>query len=141
MQDDDVVGPVRLRAQDADDLVVISALLQDALVPLSDMTLIKDEERFVLALNRYRWNAPKEPSRIHALLSFQKVEGVQTKALDRTDPNRIISLLGITYAGGIVQAEFSEGGTLRLRVRELECLMEDVGEPWPTVYQPKHEDA
>ncbi len=131
--------PVRLRAADARDLAVISALLQDALVPLADMAYLKDERYFVLAVNRYRWDDPEEPSRTHALVGFRQVDRVQSRSLRRTDPTRILNLLTVTYADGVVQAEFAESGSLRLHVSELECLLEDVGEPWPAVAQPRHE--
>lgn len=131
--------PVRLRAHDPDDLTVVSALLQDALVPLADMAYLKDERRFVLAVNRYRWDDPDKPSRTHALLSFQETDGVQSRGLDRSKPNHIYELLSLAYADGIVQAEFSGGGSLRIQVQKLDCLLEDVGEPWPATREPKHD--
>ena len=36
----------------------ISACLQDALVPVSEMTYVPDDHRFVLVANRFRWEAP-----------------------------------------------------------------------------------
>jgi len=47
--------PMKLRARDRGDLEVISALLQDALVPLVDVTYLRREKRFVLVANRFRW--------------------------------------------------------------------------------------
>jgi len=47
--------PMKLRARDRGDLEVISALLQDALVPLVDATYLRREKRFVLVANRFRW--------------------------------------------------------------------------------------
>jgi len=46
---------LKLRARDQSDLSVIAALLQDALVPLSDVTYQKREKRFVLVANRFKW--------------------------------------------------------------------------------------
>ncbi len=132
--------PVRLRAHDPDDLTVVSALLQDALVPLADMAYFKDERRFIFAVNRYRWDDPAEPSRTHALLSFQEANGVQSRGVDRNKPNHIYALLSLVYADGVVQAEFAGGASLRIRVQKLDCLLEDVGEPWPAVREPKHDD-
>lgn len=47
--------PLKLRAEDEEDLAVISACLQDALVPMSNIAYLKDEQRFVLVANRFRW--------------------------------------------------------------------------------------
>ncbi len=132
--------PVKLRAKDLDDLTVISALLQDALVPLADMAYFPEEKRFVLAVNRYRWDDKAEPSRTHALLSFQQVDGVQSRGLDRAQPNHIHALLSLAYEDGVLQAGFAGGGSMRLQVQALDCLLEDVGEPWPAGQEPKHED-
>ena len=131
--------PVRLRAQDLGDLTIISALLQDALVPLADMAFFPEEERFVLAVNRYRWNHKAEPTRTHALVSFQHIEGVQSRGLDRSKPNHIHALLSLAYADDLVQVHFADGGSLRLRGGALDCLLEDVGEPWPAGQEPQHE--
>ncbi|MGY9006559.1 MAG: DUF2948 family protein, partial [Alphaproteobacteria bacterium] len=47
--------PLKLRAIDSDDLDVLGAFLQDALVPVCDMQFIPDERRFVLVANRFCW--------------------------------------------------------------------------------------
>lgn len=49
------VKPLRLRAHDSEDMQVVAGILQDALVPLSDVTFLKPEKRFVLVANRFRW--------------------------------------------------------------------------------------
>lgn len=133
--------PLKLRARDPDDLAVLSAMVQDALVPLSDMAYLADERRFVLALNRYRWNAPETPSRTHALLTVQQVDRVQTKALDRRKPDRILNLLSLTGEDGALLAAFSGGGSLRLEISDLDCMLEDVGEPWPAQATPSHPET
>lgn len=53
-------GPKKIRAQDADDLKVVSALLQDALVPVADATFLKPEKRFVMVANRFMWESGAE---------------------------------------------------------------------------------
>lgn len=49
------VKPLKLRAHDTEDMRVIAGVLQDALVPLSDVTYLKAEKRFILVANRFRW--------------------------------------------------------------------------------------
>src|SRR3546814_16126856 len=48
--------PLKLRAHDPADMDVVAALLQDALVPLGDMTYLAKEKRFVMVANRFRWH-------------------------------------------------------------------------------------
>src|SRR5213079_3395622 len=50
-------GPLRLRAEDAEDLAVISACLQDALVSVRDLAYDREGRTFVLVANRFRWEA------------------------------------------------------------------------------------
>jgi len=53
---------LRLLARDEEDLAVISAILQDALIPVSEMAYLPDERRFALVANRFRWEAPPAKS-------------------------------------------------------------------------------
>ena len=45
----------KIVAKDKDDLTVISALLQDSIVARTDMTFLPGEQRFVMIVNRFRW--------------------------------------------------------------------------------------
>ena len=47
--------PLKLRARDREDFAVVSAVLQDALVPVVDMAWLPQESRFALVANRFRW--------------------------------------------------------------------------------------
>jgi len=47
--------PLRLIAADAEDLQVISSLVQDAVFPVGEMKYIAKQRRFALLLNRFRW--------------------------------------------------------------------------------------
>jgi hypothetical protein len=47
--------PIRLRAEDDEDLKIVSACLQDAILPIGDMGFLPDEKRFVMVVNRFRW--------------------------------------------------------------------------------------
>jgi hypothetical protein len=47
--------PLKLRAYDREDFAVVSAVLQDALVPVIEMAWLAEEQRFALVANRFRW--------------------------------------------------------------------------------------
>ncbi len=59
-------GRLKLRARDPEDLRVLSACLQDALVPLADIAYLKPEQRFVLVVNRFMWESAPEESELSA---------------------------------------------------------------------------
>jgi hypothetical protein len=131
--------PLRLRAKDVDDLAVLSAMIQDALAPLSDMVFAQEQRRFVIALNRFRWNEPNPPTRTHALLSVEGVARVRMRGIDRSDRDRIMNVLSLTFVDGAAEFTVSGGGAIRLEVEALDCFLEDVGEPWPAQRKPEHE--
>lgn len=133
---------LHLRAADLEDLGVLSSMVQDALVPPGDMAFLPDEGRFVLALNRFRWeDAGDAPpySRTHAGLRFDHVTGVQRRNMGKADRDRILSLLSIAYHEGTVMLTFAEDAAVRLSVDGLAVALDDLGEPWPTQWKPGHE--
>ena len=152
---------LRLRAESPDDLDVIGAVLQDALIPVADMAFLPDESRFALVANRFCWeaeesgNAPPVQAggrqseatyhRVNAGLLFGGVQGVQTRGFDREDAARILSLLAIRAEAGLDATEITlvcaGAASVRLRVTAIDCRLDDIGEPWPTAWRPSHGDA
>jgi hypothetical protein len=145
------VAGLKLRAGDAEDLAVISAILQDALVSVGEMIYLPEESRFVLVANRFRWEpqAPgtrKDFERTLSGLRFDGVTGVQRRGFHPREEERILSLLAIRVEltdgpegkPKAVILEFAGGSSVRLEVGGLLCHLDDLGEPWPTRWRPKH---
>jgi hypothetical protein len=137
---------IRLRAQDAGDLAVISACLQDALVSVRDLAFDRDARRFVLVANRFRWERHRdatEPGFERTLcgIGFGEVDGVSYRGFRRSDEDRILSLLTVSTpeGGGTIDLEFSAGASIRLSISAIACHARDLGEPWPTAWQPDHD--
>lgn len=133
---------LRLRARELDDLSVISALVQDALVPIGDIAFVEPDHSFVLAINRFRWEqkaSARRRERVHSGLRFDSVNRVSFRGIDRRDRGRFLSLLAIAYDDGVVTLNFAGGGVIRLEVDALRCALEDLDEPWPTLATPRHE--
>lgn len=139
-----VDGPLKLRARDAEDLAVISAALQDALVPLGDISHLPDDKTFMMAVNRYRWERDDgQAERVHAGLRFDAVRRVQFRGIDRSDRSQFLSVLALAFDGredtdGAVVIHFAGGGAIRLEVGGLYCVFADLGQPWPTQWTPAH---
>ena len=140
---------LRLRAEDAEDLAVISAVLQDALVSVRDLAYDRNARCFVLVANRFRWEsrgagadegAPFE--RTLCGVAFDAIDDVAYRGFHRSEEDRILSLLAIRpilgSAGGVIDLEFAGGAAIRLRAAAISCRARDFGEPWPTVWQPGH---
>ena len=136
---------LRLRAQDAEDLEILSSCLQDALVRLGDMTFLAEEGRFVLVANRFCWENCEEIQaeldayeRVNCGLAFEAVKAVRSRNIDRHDRRQILNLLTIEVEEQRVNLLFAGGGVVSLEVEAINGLLNDLGEPWPTKWRPRH---
>jgi Protein of unknown function (DUF2948) len=134
---------LKLRAEDKEDLAVVSAIVQDALVPVADMVYLPAERRFALVVNRFCWErrpdgTRKGHERILTGLCFSEIIAVKSSGFSRSEADRILEILALRLAEGCVLVEFSGGARLRLEVERLLCHVEDIGEPWPTQWRPRH---
>jgi Protein of unknown function (DUF2948) len=142
---------LKLRAEDADDLAVLSACLQDALVAVRDLGYLAAQQEFVLVTNRFCWEGYLRPCgeteanrRVLCAVSFFAVENVAYRGFRRTEEDRILSLLAIRdepgTSGRTILLDFAGGASIRLEVAEIRCRVRDWGEPWPTPWRPRHEE-
>lgn len=145
-------GPLRLRAEDAEDLAVISAVVQDALISIRDLTYDRDAARFTMVANRFRWEVKPSATdgnrdagaileRTLCAVSFAGVERVAYRGFRRRDDERILSLLAIRPGDkpGTIDLEFAGDATVRLAVAAIRVHATDIGEAWPTPWQPDHD--
>ncbi|MBN9539941.1 MAG: hypothetical protein BGN99_18265 [Alphaproteobacteria bacterium 65-37] len=138
-----MLGKLKLSAVDAEDLAVISAAIQDALVAVRDCAFLKDEKRFVLLLNRFRWEADPGVEtayfRTHSALVFNEVTAVRHQDIPLGEPDRMLELLAVAREDDhSLTLRFSAGRAIRLEIGRLACHLGDVGEPWPTPWKPAH---
>jgi hypothetical protein len=137
------VSKLKLSALDAEDLELISAAVQDALVAVRDCASFAEERRFVLLLNRFRWEAdPGIESRYwrtHSALVFNEVRAVHHHKIPIGQPDRVLELLAVVLDNErSVTLRFAAGRAIRLEIGRLACHLGDVGEPWPTPWKPAH---
>ena len=105
-------GKLKLSAVDADDLSVISAAVQDSLVAVRDCAFFAAESRFVLLLNRFRWEADATVEtaywRTHSALVFNAVRAVHHHKIPLQEPDRVLELLAVAQdAPGSVLLRFA----------------------------------
>ena len=147
--------PLRLRALDAEDLTVLSALTQDAVFPAGEMRWDRRRRRFALLLNRFRWEdrdaaaaGGRPAERVRTVLAFEDVVSVRSQGLPSADPDLVLSLLSVAFeggadAGGRVILTLSGDGAVAVAVEALEAVLQDVTRPYraPSGQVPRHEDA
>ena len=146
--------PLRLVAQDAEGLAILSALLQDAVFPIIEMTFALKRRRFALLVNRFRWEdrdaadrAGRGYERVQSLLVFEDVLSVKTQGIDRRDTATILSLLSVRFThgdegAGLVELVLAGDGAIGLQVEALDATLRDVSRPYlaPSRHVPVHEE-
>ncbi|HUB95945.1 MAG TPA: DUF2948 family protein [Stellaceae bacterium] len=138
-----MTSALRLRAVDADDLQVLSAILQDSLVPVAEMAYLPDEQRFALVANRFRWEPGvdgirRQFERTLTGLCVDSVVSVQRRGFSPSDGDRILALLALRAEGKVLTLHFAGGSAIRIEVERIACRLDDLGEPWPTRWRPRH---
>jgi hypothetical protein len=141
--------PVKFVALDRDDLEVVSAHLQDALVKVADISWRRQEKRLVVALSRFDWLAAEgtrpELRRCRSALRFERVTCCKCRSVDPAGKDAVLNLLAVEFSetdppAGAVTLIFSGGGMLRLEVECLEAELADLGPSWPAAARPVHVD-
>ena len=146
----DTPAPLRLIAEDAEDLAVLSAALQDAVGKIGDIRFEAASRRLTIGLNRFRWEAggrqgARSAERVRTGLQLGSVLQVQSRRLRRDAREAVLSLLGLTFEpgdapGGTIVLTFAGDGELRAEVECIDAALADVSAPWPTPRRPSHED-
>ncbi|MEM6620428.1 MAG: DUF2948 family protein [Pseudomonadota bacterium] len=140
--------PLRLAAEDREDLVAISALLQDAVLPGTEMQWDRNSRRFALLANRFRWEdaptqsgARKRPfERVQAVLAIDAVRAVRWSGFDPRDKDQVISLLSLTFedgadaqGGGRIVLTLAGDGAIGVDVEAVSVSLTDVTRPYQAV--------
>ncbi len=143
--------PLRLRAEDAGDLQILAATVQDAIGLVGDIVYDSTARRFALPLNRFRWERGTKagPSqRVRAILGFDSVLGAQFRGVRRSPPGAALVLLTLGFAprdaadpenpAGTIVLTFAGGGEIRLDVECVDATLADISRPWPAKSRPRH---
>ncbi|NIY98678.1 DUF2948 family protein [Salipiger sp. HF18] len=134
-------GPLNLGAMDPDDLQVLSALLQDAVLTVSDIAFQKRHRRLGLLVNRVRREDGvhvSPPERVRTLVTVENVLGVSSQGVARDTPDMGLSVLSVGFepgedGAGHVVFTLAGDGALRAEVEALELGLRDVTRPYAAV--------
>lgn len=137
-------GGLRLTAQDSDDLKVISAAMQDAIVRMGEIAYDPRARSFALAANRFRWEARRRRERVRAALDVRGVLAIRRRGLAVERRNAVANLLALEFTpdaeppSGTLRLIFSGDGEIALDVECLEVSLIDMGAPWRAHAKPRH---
>lgn len=142
-------APVNIGAFDGEGLQILSALVQDAIFPIEEMSWGKTKRRFAILLNRFRWEegprAQQSPERVQSVLIIDHVLGVSSQGVDRKSKDLVLSLMSLEFepgedGTGVLTLTLAGDAALRLRVEALEVGLRDVTRPYkaPSGKAPNH---
>jgi hypothetical protein len=143
--EDGAARALQLMAQDADDLTVISSLVQDAVLQASDITWQRSDRRVVMLLNRLRREdglsaerLGQSVERVRALLIIDNVTRFAAQGIRPDDADLVLSLLSVSFEetkppSGRIVLTFAGDGGLRAEVDAVDLVLKDVTRPYVAV--------
>ena len=146
------MSELKLIALDAEDLSVLSANLQDAVLRVADVAYLPREKRFAAIANRFDWATAEQGqgtyARRRAAVRFERVLGAQLHDIDLANREAVLALLAISFEPteapegpeGHVTLHFADGAAIRLHVECIEAELKDLGPVWHAKSKPRHPD-
>lgn len=141
----DPAQALRLLAEDADDLEIISAALQDAVAHIGDISWEPKARRLTIAVNRFRWEAADAGhERVRAAIQLGGVMAVRARNLRPEAKDAVVQLLAVSFdpgetPGGVITFAFADGADLAAEVECIDAALADLSTPWTTPRSPEHE--
>ena len=148
------MADLKLVALDTEDLEIISAHLQDAVMRVGDLAYQPAQKRMAALTNRFNWEnihsssrkKKKKYERRRSAIRFERVLGAQIQNINLGNKDDVIELLAINYEAseepeGYISLMFAGGATIRLHVECIEVELNDLGAAWETKNKPEHKEA
>lgn len=153
------MSELKLIALDDEDLKVLSAHLQDAVLKVGDIAYMAAEKRFVVLANRFDWtNALSQPesrrhkatargkfTRYRCALRFEQVTAARLRGIDLAAKDQVLSMLALQFEpsadqapAGTVTLVFAGDAAIRLDVAYIEAELRDLGGAWAARSRPRH---
>lgn len=143
------MSQLKLVALDEQDLQIVSAHVQDAVMKVGDLVYEPAGKRFVVALNRFVWESTggvfsQHNERRRCVLHFESVRSVKSAGIPLGKPDEVLSLLALSFEAGaeepsgVIELVFSGGAAIRLDVDYVEARLADLGAAWEASSRPNH---
>jgi hypothetical protein len=143
------VKNLKLLAISEEDLKVIAAHLQDAIVSIQDIANLKKNRTFLIQLNRFMWEdiekgVFRKNKRIRTILKFDNVTSVLSKNINSKVDKNFLDFLTIesnllpdkSYE---IKLIFSGNSVIKINAEVIDVTLDDQGAPWESKTQPKHD--
>ena len=139
---------LKLIARTVEDLRVVSAHLQDAIVNINDIANLKKNKILLLQLNRFMWEDVekgllRKNKRIRTILKFENVIKVKSRNINLARKDKFLDFLTIetnqmTDNNYEMKILFAGDSILKVTAEVIEVTLDDQGDAWVTKNKPKH---
>jgi hypothetical protein len=139
---------LKLVALDEEDLAIISAHVQDAVMKVEHLDYARTSRQFILTMNRFAWDAAAggrkaDDERRLSVLNFARVTSVKSQGIDPRKKEEVLSLLAIRFLpseapSGTIELMFAGDASIRLGVEVIEARLTDTGGAWAASSRPAH---
>ena len=139
---------LKLIANSPEDLRVISAHLQDAIVLTKEIAHLKKNRIFLMQLNRFMWEDVergifRKNKRVRTMLKFDNVIEANSRNIRQKSKEDFLDFLAIesrqmpdkNYEMKLI---FSGEAIIKVITEVIEVTLDDQGSPWDTKNKPKH---
>ncbi len=147
-----VPGGLKLRAEDAEDLKIISASMQGAITSANEIAYVAHRRELVLLASRFCWEETTRGFlrfwrnfRTRTALRIGDVLDIRFKGFTPGGGDQVLELLAILHQPGEEAPEarlelvFAGDGGIRLHVECINVYMEDTGRAWWTPHRPRYD--
>ena len=134
---------IHLYGSDIEDYEVLSALIQDAAIPTSEMKFDKVEKQFFLVCSRFSWESRlqnKGNKRIVSGICFDNVIEVKKKNFPSFNSENILNFLTLKKERGFIELIFSNNILIKLEGNNISFRIDDLNKEWPTIFSPNHKN-
>ena len=141
---------LKLIAKTVEDLRVVSAYLQDAIVNINDIANLKKNKILLLQLNRFMWEDVekglfRKNKRIRTIQKFENVIKVKSRNINLARKDKFLDFLTIetnqmTDNNYEMKILFAGDSILKVTAEVIEVTLDDQGEAWDTKNKPKHKE-
>ena len=132
---------LHLFGKDDEDYNVLSSLLQDAAVPISEMKFELISKQFIIVCSRYVWENKvhkKDSMRVVSGVCFDNVLKVKKKNFPPKDSQHVLNFLTARRKENYVELIFSGEIVIKLEGDMISFRIDDLNKEWPTIFSPSH---
>ena len=124
--------PIKLRAEDDQDLQVFSQCLYEAIIIDSEIIYDKNKKQFAMAIERFTWEHAKDKGhllmQVLSIIIINNVDEVHMK--EKFKNSKIKNILSISHIDNNILIMLNNKEVITLKVSKWICLLQDIGEPF-----------